>query len=674
MHARHRTLHKRSRDFEQGQREILERIAQGAPLAELLNSIVRLIEARDPRMSCSIVLYDPDNGTIHHGAAPSLPPLFVQGIDGSKVGPDEGSCGAAIFRRQRVIVEDIDNHPSWSKYRHLAVPYGFRACWSSPVLSAEGEVVASFAIYYREVRGPRPRELVWVDEMTHLVSIAIGRTLMEDAVRSQQHLRSLAINSVSDVLFDVNRGLDGEYRFASVNTAFLKSTGLGENQVVAQRVRDVIPQPSLDRVLAAYDQAISERRAVSWLEATPFPTGLRYGEVSITPVFDESGRFTNLVGAVRDVTEHKQAEERIQAQARLLDLAKDAILSRTVEGVITYWNGGAERVYGFSREEAVGHDVTQLIYTDRAEYDRAQAALLEFGEYTGELSQVTKSGRSLVVEASWTLLRDDQGKPEGVLAINTDVTHKKQLEIELQRSRRMESLGTFAGGIAHDFNNILLAVSANATHALEQAAPSTELHVALSEIMEAASRATDLVRQIMTFSRQRQPKREIVVVEPVVREALRLVRSTFPASIRLEIECSADLPAVWADPTQLHQVVMNLATNAAQAMPDGGALNVRLDHVAIGVKASSDLPLLAPGAYVRLTVSDTGSGMDESTMQRIFDPFFTTRSQRGGTGLGLSVVDGIVKTHGGWISVESKPQAGAVFAVYLPAAPKSADA
>ncbi|MDQ2646782.1 MAG: ATP-binding protein [Myxococcota bacterium] len=536
---------KQLRELERGQREILEAIAHGATESYVLERIVRLIEARAEGMLCSIVLFDEQTGTIHTGAAPNLPPAYLNAIEGLAIGPEAGSCGAAIFRREPVIVEDIATHPFWAPYRELALPFGLAACWSTPFFADQGQVLGSFAMYFRERRAPSASQARWVERATHLASIAVGRTRMEKAIRAER--------------------------------------------------------------------------------------------------------------------------ANIDAQARLLDLASDAITCTDLDGSINYWNGGAERLYGYTRSEALGRRVQDLIYAGTEQFEGCHQSLLEAGFFSGELGQLDKHGRPIVVDARWTLIRDAAGNPEGVLSINTDVTRRKQLEEDLQRSRRLESIGRFAGGIAHDFNNILLAISANTTLVAESKLEDAFAKEALAEVLDATARAKELVRQILTFSRQREPKRESIAPSRVVAEVLRLVRPALPPTIELESVIDENTPEILADATQLHQVAMNLVNNAAQAMPGGGRLSVRVERAKVSTPPP-DAPRLGPGVYARLTVSDTGFGMDEATQQRIFEPFFTTKAVQGGTGLGLSVVDGIIKTHGGSVVVTSKPGKGSSFAVYLPAA------
>lgn len=408
-----------TRAFEQGQRDVLERIAAGAPLREVLAAIVSLVERQSDDMFCSILLLDRERSRLFHGASASLPAEFVRAIDGAAIGPSAGSCGVAAFRAERVVVEDIATHPYWDLYRAHAAQHELRACWSSPIMAPERTVLGTFAIYYRTTRAPTARELGWVDRATHLASIALVR-------------------------------------------------------------------------------------------------------------------------------------------------------------------------------------------------DRAEHALLQ--------------------------------------------------------SERLESLSTLAGGIAHDFNNILMAIAGNVTLVSDDIAAEHPAHESLAEIERACVRATDLVKQVLAFSQHQESKRRPLRVESVVEEALQQLRTALPASVRVSARYVGSLPDVFADQEQLKQVVLNLGRNSAYAMSErGGTLMLNAERVDVIDRFRIGTTELKSGPYVRLDISDTGTGMAKATMERIFDPFFTTKEPGQGAGLGLSVVHGIVKGHDGAIDVRSKPGAGSCFSVYLPA-------
>ncbi|HLA04748.1 MAG TPA: ATP-binding protein, partial [Syntrophales bacterium] len=247
-------------------------------------------------------------------------------------------------------------------------------------------------------------------------------------------------------------------------------------------------------------------------------------------------------------------------------------------------------------------------------------------------------------------------------------TEKKQLEERLRHSQRMEAIGTLAGGIAHDFNNILGVILGYAQMALLTTPEKTEIHHSLKEIFQAGIRAKDLVRQILTFSRQGDTKeRSPLLIKPIIAEALKMMRASLPATIEIRHNLKDGLSPVLSDPTQIHQVLMNLCTNAGHAMQNGeGVLEVNLDEVEIDAGDPDLFADMQPGRYQILTVNDTGHGIDASAKERIFDPFFTTKGPGKGTGLGLSVVHGIVKSHGGKIICHSEPGKGTTFQVYFP--------
>ena len=285
------------------------------------------------------------------------------------------------------------------------------------------------------------------------------------------------------------------------------------------------------------------------------------------------------------------------------------------------------------------------------------------------------SGEPGLYELSCVPHQDPTTRAPGILVSSIDITqHKReehvraQLENQLQQSQKMESLGTLAGGIAHDFNNILTAISGNTQLAISDLPENHPVQELLAQVRQSASRATSLVRQILTFSRQQEQQQDRLHLSSVIQEALKLLHLGMPATIQVTTKFDPNAPAIIADPTQLHQIIVNLGTNAAQAMRErGGQLKIEESVVELNDADLSAHPNLRPGRYLCLNVSDTGIGMDRATQDRIFDPFFTTKSLGEGTGLGLSVVHGIMQRLGGAITVESKPELGTTFRLYFPA-------
>lgn len=390
------------------------------------------------------------------------------------------------------------------------------------------------------------------------------------------------------------------------------------------------------------------------------------------PIFNAQGRVERVVGTARDITERKRADQRILEQAQLLDKAHDAIVVRDLEHHVIYWNKSAERLYGWSAEETLGRPVENLLYRDPAEFTQAFKVLLDNGEWSGEFQQISKGGTGITVEARWTLVRDDNGQPKAVLAIHTDITEQKRMEAQFLRAQRMESIGTLAGGIAHDLNNVLAPIMMSIDLLKLSTRDRNDLAI-LSTIELSARRGAEMVQQVLAFARGVEGRRLVIDPVEVVRDVQHLVHETFPKNIDFHAHLPVELPPIIGDPTQVHQVLINLCVNARDAMPEGGRLDLSATTVRVDEQYATLNPNAKPGPYVMLTVADDGSGMPKEIQDKIFDPFFTTKELSKGTGLGLSTVLAIVKSHGGFINVDSQPGSGTTFAVHFPAHARSHD-
>jgi len=388
--------------------------------------------------------------------------------------------------------------------------------------------------------------------------------------------------------------------------------------------------------------------------------------VTVSPLRDSSGRVIGASTIARDITQRKQADEEIRLQTSLLDLTP--ALVRDMENRIVLWTRGAERIYGFTKLEALGKVAHELLQT---EFPRPLGeigkALEAEGSWEGELVHRTRDGSRVVVVSQWVLHCDSKGKPVRTLEVSTDSTALKRVETLQLRSQKLEALGTLAGGVAHDFNNILAAIGGSTALAISQLPSEHPVQARLAEIEKAAERAADLVRRILSFSKPQEQNLEELNLHPLVEEALKLARATLPAMVAIRYTHDQNLPVACADGTQICQVVMNLVTNAAHAIGDtNGLIEVKLDAPVVQEKDHlySQIPV---GRYVRLSISDNGCGMDAATMERIFDPFFSTKPAGKGTGLGLSVVHGIVAAHRGILKIYSEPGKGTAFQIYFPA-------
>ncbi|MDX2216670.1 MAG: response regulator [Oculatellaceae cyanobacterium bins.114] len=406
-------------------------------------------------------------------------------------------------------------------------------------------------------------------------------------------------------------------------------------------------------------------------------TGLNDETMAVTAVQEGAqdylvkGQLTGdlLVRAVRYAIERKRTEHQIREQAALLDIATDAILVEDLNNRVVFWNKGAEHLYGWSAEEVLGKRTKAILYKQLSpQFQLAQKILFEQGEWSGELHQISRKDKEIIVESRWTLMRDEDYKPKSILVVSTDITEKKTLETQFLRAQRMESLGTLASGLAHDLNNILTPILSTA-QLLQMKFPKTdERNQQLLKMLELnAKRGAMLVKQVLSFARGVEGERTILQLRHLIIEIQHIVEETFPKSIEIDLKIAQDLWTITGNATQLHQVLMNLCINACDAMPDGGKLAIAAQNLFIDENYARMNLDAKVGHFIQVSVSDTGSGIAPEVLDRIFEPFFTTKELGKGTGLGLSTVIGIVKNHGGFVSVSSELGKGTHFNLFFPA-------
>ncbi len=371
---------------------------------------------------------------------------------------------------------------------------------------------------------------------------------------------------------------------------------------------------------------------------------------------------------LEDITPSVRADEQIHSQAALLDISRDAIFVRNFSNRIIYWNEGASRLYGWSAADACGKTINELDLTiDPKEAATALKAVQEHEDWAGEMRQKSRDGREWIVQSRWTLMRERDGKPKAILVVNTDITEKKKLEAQLLRSQRMESIGTLASGLAHDLNNVLAPIMM-ALEFLRDNIEDAGLRTCLQTLEMCSLRGASIIRQVLMFARGVEGERLLLNPKHLIVEMERIARETFSRSIQIQTILPKEPCILLGDATQIQQVLMNLCLNARDAMPRGGMLTIRLEKVVLD-EAGARIHLNAkPGAYVVISVADTGTGIPPELMDKIFDPFFTTKPVGQGTGLGLATTLGIAEKHGGFIHVESEPEKGTTFHVYFPAA------
>ncbi len=373
--------------------------------------------------------------------------------------------------------------------------------------------------------------------------------------------------------------------------------------------------------------------------------------------------------------EHRRMQNDSQRFTAIMNQASEAIMITDAQSRIVYINPAFTLLTGYTRRDVHGQ-TPRLLRKDRHDepfYQEMRETLLREHLWKGTFTNRCKDGTTVELETVITAVFDDQGQLSNFVSAARDVTHEHQLEMQLRNAQKMEALGTLAGGIAHDFNNILSAIIGYTELGLLDAPEDSPVHDHFKQVLKAARRAADLVSQILTFSRRNARERQPLLLGPIIDEALKLLRGTLPTTVEIRKTLAEDMPPVMADTAQMHQIIMNLCTNASHAMREhGGALEVGLRPVSITALRTAWQSALKPGNYAELTVADTGHGMTPATLARIFEPYFTTKHGGDGTGLGLATVHGIVLLYEGAIHVDSTPGAGTRFTILLPVCPDEA--
>lgn len=462
----------------------------------------------------------------------------------------------------------------------------------------------------------------------------------------------------------------------SSDTSFMVSGGLTESFPAECDAFANALDKVAEEVVAADASTNSAMVLVSWLRI-----GLAVGIVLTAVLLLTRGQVSNLERLIDTGT---RFEELTYLQNAVLESTAHSIISTNAEGIIVTFNRGAENLTGYSREEIVGIYTAELLH-DTSEVVLAAAevsaelgtkidpglevfmALARRGEvYEREWSYVRKDGGRVPVCLSVTAMHGADGQLSGFLSVARDITEKKNLEQQFLRSQRIESIGTLAGGIAHDLNNVLTPILMSmellrVTNTNERAGP------ILANVEASAKRGADLVKQILSFARGVEGERTLIQVGPVIKDIQTLIQDTFPKNIRCASALASDMPSFLGDPTQLHQILLNLCVNARDAMPGGGSLSITAKSITLDESAAAMQIDAKPGTYVSISVKDTGMGIPPEIMDKVFDPFFTTKEVGKGTGLGLSTVLAITKSHGGFIQIISEPGQGTIFTVCLPA-------
>lgn len=478
--------------------------------------------------------------------------------------------------------------------------------------------------------------------------------------------------------------LDTEHTILAANEATCHITGQSEKELIGRKCYEIFHcndcPPNgcpLNKVL------ITGKAETADMAVEAFQ---RYFLVNCSPVFGKGGSIERIIHIANDITEQKRTLEDLRKSEgmyrELFEKGSDLLCLHDLEGNILETNLAFKNEYGWSEAELLNMNVKDLIPDHyRHEFKDYLHRILENGSDEGVLAMTTKKGGDLIVEYRNFVVYDSHGNPIGVKGAAKDITEKirmqrekKKLQEQVRRVQKMEAIGTLTGGIAHEFNNILGIILGNTELAIDKIAPHSSTMENMNQIREATLRATNIVRQLLSFSRKSEQKRNPLKIAAIVKEAVLFIRNSIPANIQIEEEIDRDAHMILGDPSQIQQLSVNLLTNAAEVMRNrGGKLVVRLRNEVLGEEREGSFQKLKTGHYVRLDVSDTGRGINPDLLEKIFDPYFTTKGLGLGRGMGLTVAHSIVRDHDGAIHIDTKATEGTTFSVVFPAVVERSD-
>jgi PAS domain S-box-containing protein len=455
--------------------------------------------------------------------------------------------------------------------------------------------------------------------------------------------------------------------------------GWTESEMVGRSLFDRFRPEERERVLAFHRRIVDgEQLHTEWYDVRKDGSRV-WVEAWIARYSDAAGRPVGVLGIARDISARREAELTLRRDAHILAQLKDVVVCTDADARVVYWNQAAERIFGWKSEELLGHSLATRFPPHMKDVILGLVADVLSRDQTppAEWEDYRKDGSRVWIHWRAHRLKDADGNISGMVSVGTDMTEhrraadeQRRLQQQLFHAQKMETIGTLAGGIAHDFNNILAAIVVYTELAMADLQGEARSVQYLSEVKRASQRAKELVRRILAFSRFNEPDRRRIDLHAVIEDAVRFVRPMLPATLEIRLDLAEGCPPSRADQNQIHQVLLNLLSNAAQAMKDGvGQVVVRLREVEFEKQHELPLGTLSAGSYLSIAVQDNGQGMDAPTLKRVFDPFFTTKKAGEGTGLGLSVVHGIIHNHEGSLAVESAPGQGSTFTFYIPAAP-----
>jgi PAS domain S-box-containing protein len=667
------------------EKRILEMVAKGDALAEILDSLCLLVEAKAGDVLASITLLDGDH--LRPGGAPSLPKAYTDAINGAAIGPSTGCWGTAAYRGEPVIVEDIATDPLWADYRDLALSHSLCACWSTPVFSSQGKVIATFEMYYREPRRPAQRDQEIIDLVTHLAGVIIQQKLAEEKLKGNEAYlaQSQKLTHTGSWAWDART-----QRVLYCSEEMFRIFGLDPRESLPTRknFRQRIHPDDRDWVDKRFERSLREKvDSFDEYRVLLSDGSVRHINSSGHPVLDEGGELVGFVGTAVDVTERKHAELERRRLAALVEQAADLMAIIDLSGgTPIYLNKAGMKMVGFdSWEEARARRGIHYIFPEDRQFvnEVLWPTVLEQGSWSGEMRfRHFKTGEPIPVLYSSHRIDDPEtGQPVNVGNVCRDITERKraeaearendrryrEMEVELEHANRVATMGQLTASIAHEVNQPLAAVVANAEACLrwlDRGTPDMDaVRRSVEWVIDDANRASEVIRRVRALANKTGLEKGPLDVNDVVREVIALVqRELISHGVSLRMELAPALPTILGDRIQLQQVIINLVMNGIEAMQ---SVTDRPRELVIQSRQDETHRVLT-------SVTDCGVGISAENSDRLFNAFFTTKSS--GMGMGLPICRSIMEGHGGRLWATANAPHGATFQFTLPVNPDTASA
>jgi PAS domain S-box-containing protein len=773
---------------QRGRGTVLEKLAAGASLADVLTTLIKFTEELVLESACAIAVLDHESNVGYYGASDNLPAEIVEIAVHERPSPDSSCIGRAIHAGERAVVADVGQSSLDEKFREWAASTGVRACWAEPIRSSRGEMLGALSIYIKKTVEPSPQDDELLKSVADLASIAIEQRQTEEALRENEEklrlfvhhnpaavamfddeMRYLVVSEKwhevheldnTDIIgkshYDVLPNLperwkethrrclagaiekndgdrvvrpDGEidwvkwaihpwrrpdgdiggviiftefvteqkwaqkrlkrseeqYRFlvehmpdaiteldADGNILFANRVVLGDSiaDVIGTPIYDHLPEQRRDEFRHVLTDVVKARQPRDFSVPIPTMDGTTWWSNRVVPI-EENGTVVRLLVIGNDVTARKSAEDALRrSENRYRKLFEDDLSGdfvATPGGNLITCNHAFVRIFGFeSVDEALSVNISSLFPTENAWNEFTGLLAVEGRMVDDEEKLRSASGKAVYVVANFVGGFDGEGNLTEIKGYLFDNTARKRLEEQLIQAQKMEAVGRLAGGIAHDFNNSLTSISGYNELLINKLDADSPLYRYAREVMKAADRAAGLTKRLLAFSRQQMIQPKVIDLNTIVNNMETVLRRTIGEDVELETETGADHCVIEADPTLIETVILNLAINARDAMPDGGRLTIHTGVTKLERDDQLNSPGIEPGKYCVISIVDTGVGMDDDTKAGIFEPFFTTKKQGTGTGLGLSTVYGAVRQSGGHVLVSSQPGRGATFRLFFP--------